>query len=147
MLQLVVLLFFTGNSLFSLLPPGGEGRLIIEIDRVERAQGTIWVGIYNSESTYLIKEKAIIKEVPVFRKGSAIVEVDNLPYGTYAVALFHDLNDNDTLDQNFFGIPTEPYAFSRPPSSKWRLPYFREVAFPFRSRSKKLRTSLRNWNQ
>jgi len=143
MLQLVVLLLLAGNSLFG--PP--EGRLIIEIGQVERPQGTIWIGIYNSESTYLIKEKAIIKKVPVYQKGNAVVEINSLPYGTYAVALFHDINGNGTLDQNFFGIPTEPYAFSRPPASKWRLPYFREVAFPFRSSSQKLRTSLRKWNQ
>jgi len=36
-----------------------------------------------------------------------------LPAGDYAIAIFEDLNGNGSLDRNFFGIPTEPYGFSR----------------------------------
>lgn len=126
--------------------PGLEdGPLVIEVGNVKEAKGTIWVGIYDSEDNYLVKEKAIVQGFKVERVGDARFSIPGLPFGTYAVALFHDINDNGELDRNFLGIPTEPFAFSRPPRSKWRLPSFNEVAFQFQASSQRLRMSLREW--
>ncbi len=36
----------------------------------------------------------------------------NIPYGNYAIALFHDKNDNKEIDKGLFGIPKEGYGFS-----------------------------------
>ncbi|CAM3853195.1 DUF2141 domain-containing protein [Litorimonas haliclonae] len=35
-----------------------------------------------------------------------------LPVGTYAIRMFHDVNGDGEMNTNVFGIPTEPYAFS-----------------------------------
>ncbi|MFZ6876103.1 DUF2141 domain-containing protein [Undibacterium sp. Di27W] len=35
-----------------------------------------------------------------------------LPAGVYAVVVFHDANDNGTVDHNFFGLPVEALGFS-----------------------------------
>lgn len=35
-----------------------------------------------------------------------------LPAGDYAVVVFHDANDNGTVDHNFFGLPVEALGFS-----------------------------------
>lgn len=122
-----------------------NGQLIIEVDHVEIAKGKIWIGIYDSKDNYLVKERAIIKELSIQEKGKAEIHIPELPYGTYAIALFHDINENDELDQNMWGVPTEPYAFSRPPVSKWRIPYFHEVAFHFSSNRQHIKASLRRW--
>ena len=36
----------------------------------------------------------------------------NIPKGVYAISLFHDENDNGTMDTNFVGIPKEAYGCS-----------------------------------
>ena len=36
----------------------------------------------------------------------------DLPVGTYAIRMFHDVDGNGEMNMNVFGIPTEPYAFS-----------------------------------
>lgn len=41
-----------------------------------------------------------------------VLTFKNLPVGTYALRLFHDVDGNGELNTNLFGIPTEPYAFS-----------------------------------
>lgn len=46
-------------------------------------------------------------------KGSLEFVFTGLAAGTYAVAAYHDENDNGELDFNFLGIPKEGYAFSR----------------------------------
>lgn len=37
---------------------------------------------------------------------------DDLPYGNYAIAVYHDKNTNGELDTNLLGIPKEAYGFS-----------------------------------
>ncbi len=125
--------------------PPERGHLVIELTDIEEAQGIIWVGIYDSEATFLIKEQAIVEGFDVHRSGTIRLPFPQLAYGTYAIALFHDLNENGELDRNLIGIPSEPYAFSRPPRSRWRLPRFEEIQFDFRQDGQVLRTQLRRW--
>ena len=53
----------------------------------------------------------------------------DLPPGVYAVSAFADINGNTKLDRNFFGIPTEPYGFSRDARRLAGPPSFDEAAF------------------
>lgn len=41
-----------------------------------------------------------------------VLEIEQLDYGTYGIALYHDVNSNHELDRNFLGMPTESYGFS-----------------------------------
>lgn len=122
-----------------------SGNLIIEISNIKKAKGTIWMGIYDSEDTYLVDEKSIIKGVEVDKTGKLQVEIPMLRYGTYAVGLYHDLNNNGEIDRNFIGIPSEPFAFSKKPKSRWRLPKFKEVQFDFKEDRQILKTRLKRW--
>ena len=123
----------------------GMGRLIIKISNVSKDRGIIWIGLYDSADTYLIKEKSILKKIDVSQKGYHEMVVDSLPYGTYAMALFHDVNANGEIDRNLLGIPSEPYAFSKKPKSKWRLPKFDEVKFDFAQDVQEIDTKLKKW--
>jgi len=49
--------------------------------------------------------------------------------GEWAVALSQDLNNNDKLDKNFLGIPTEPFAFSNNLKPRLSAPSFQECKF------------------
>ena len=37
----------------------------------------------------------------------------DLAYGPYAMVVFHDENDNGTLDHNVLRLPAEPLGFSK----------------------------------
>ena len=126
--------------------PEENGDLVIEIENVTVPEGIIWVGVYDSEEHYMVKEKAIVEGYDVNDTGRKVVRINRLEYGNYAIALFHDINGNGELDRNWIGIPIEPYAFSRRPKSKWRLPRFREIAFVFERNHQQLSTQLRKWS-
>ena len=49
--------------------------------------------------------------------------------GEWAVAISQDLNNNDKLDKNFLGIPTEPFAFSNNVKPRLSAPKFEECKF------------------
>ena len=122
-----------------------KGNLIIELENVKSAEGIIWIGIYDSAENYMIKEKALVEGFEVNHTGRFRMDIPALQYGTYAIAIFHDINGNGELDRNIIGIPSEPYAFSQKPKSKWRLPKFKEVQFDFRQPNQKLNATLKKW--
>ena len=125
--------------------PTYSGRLSIKVENIKVDKGTIWVGVYKSKKDFLNKEKAIIEGVKVNKNGYCYINIPNLQYGDYAVALFQDINENGELDLNMLGIPSEPFAFSQRPKSKWRLPKFDEVKFKFYKRHQTLVTPLKKW--
>ena len=125
--------------------PPEQGILYVEIENVRHARGTIWVGVYDSEENFLIKEKAVLKGYEVSRTGTVKVPVEHVKFGPCAVAIMHDVNGNGEMDRNWLGIPTEPYAFSKKPRSKWRLPRFKEVVFEFNTQHDHLSVELDRW--
>ena len=126
--------------------PNDSGHLIIDINNIKSDKGIIWVGIYDSKKNYLIKEQAIIERLDVQDASpKQKITIKSLKYGEYAIALFHDLNGNGELDRNFFGIPSEPFAFSKKPRSRWRLPRFDEIKFEFKKDKQVLPTNLQKW--
>ena len=42
----------------------------------------------------------------------SVTYVYELPPGTYAIGIFHDVNLNNKMDNNLFGVPKEQYGFS-----------------------------------
>ncbi|GAB2772180.1 hypothetical protein GCM10027175_07190 [Hymenobacter latericoloratus] len=52
-----------------------------------------------------------------------------LPAGEWAVAITQDTNNNDKLDKNFMGIPTEPFAFSNNVRPRLTPPDFNDCKF------------------
>ena len=52
-----------------------------------------------------------------------------LPDGTYAVGVFHDVDGNQALSKNFLGIPEEPFGFSNNVRGRFGPPSFMEASF------------------
>jgi uncharacterized protein (DUF2141 family) len=52
-----------------------------------------------------------------------------LPEGSYAVAIYQDENNNDNCDKNFFGVPTEAYAFSNDIRPLLSVPGYKDCSF------------------
>lgn len=145
MIKKLSFLLFT-FALLNFCFPSEKAILRLEIKNIEKAKGYIWVGIYDSEKSFLDKEQATAVEgKPIERVGDLQIDIKDLPYGTYAVAIFHDINGNGELDQGMFGVPKEPYAFSQPLKSKWRAPTFEDVRFVFNSNQSSLSMTLKEW--
>ena len=85
--------------------------LTLEVRDIDRVQGFLYVAVYSSPDNFL-------------KKG--------LPKGTYALALFQDLNGNGTLDTGAFGIPQEPTGFSNDAQDVMGPPSFEECSFTVR---------------
>lgn len=65
------------------------------------------------------------------KPGVTIVEVKDLPPGIYAVQCYDDRNDNEKVDRNIIGLPTEAVGFSNNAPVPFSGPSFKEAAFTY----------------
>lgn len=105
------------------------GTLNLEIKNIKNKKGKIRITVFDNQKDFLKKGEEI--PVKVNQTGSIKVNLDDLPFGTYAISIFHDLNNNGKLDVNFFGIPEEPYGFSNNIRPRFRAPKYNESEFTF----------------
>ncbi|HUI29633.1 MAG TPA: DUF2141 domain-containing protein [Candidatus Acidoferrales bacterium] len=107
------------------------GSLTIVVQGLRSDKGTVQIGLFNSEETWK-SGKAKFRGAKVgINGGKAIWVVEDIPYGIYAVRLFHDENGNDKLDANLFGMPSEDYGFSNNAKGMFGPPGFDKAKFSF----------------
>lgn len=110
----------------------GQGTLEIRLSNIQKNSGKVVLEIFNSESNWLKNSyrKAVVPTNQDFYSVSFQV-----PYGTYAVSIYQDMNDNGKLDSGIFSIPKEPIGFGNnyKPFGK---PKFESAAIDFKAASK-----------
>ena len=105
--------------------------LVISIEGLPKAQGTLMVQVFGSEAGFKGEEKSVasfMQSVHQSDDGSLHYSL-SLPPGTYAARVMHDLNDNGELDANFVGIPNEPWGFSNNAMGSFGPPKWQEAQF------------------
>lgn len=109
------------------LPSDSTGVLTVRVVGLESDEGTVRIELDSAQS-YGRDASVRLAELPIQNR-TARWTLDDVPYGTYAVALYHDQNDNDELDTNFLGRPQEAYGFSNDARGTMGPPDFEEAAF------------------
>jgi len=101
--------------------------LRVEIIGLKSTEGQIRVALFDSEKAFLHSPvKAGI--VPI-EQSRGHWQVQGLPPGAYALAVYHDRNSNGKLDSNMLGIPLEPYGFSNNARGVLGPPSFGDARF------------------
>lgn len=91
-----------------------SGNINVTIEGITRDRGTMVIALFDSREDFNERPVKYFKE-PVQGQKSITVIFTGIPYKQYAISVYHDLDDNDKLNKNFLGIPTEPYGFSNNP--------------------------------
>ena len=114
-----------------LFPMGllAQSTLSIKIYNVASSKGDVKVAVYNSDETFLEFEGVVKSGSTKAEKGVVTLEIEEIPEGEYALAIFHDENGNNELDTNWLGIPKEKVAFSKSKMKTFGPPKYKECAF------------------
>src|SRR5579862_3240653 len=88
------------------------GDLTVTVDHVRSDRGAILAALYDSEASFMKQPLARATFKVKAAAGEVSYVFHDLPAGKYALAVFHDENENGQLDKNFVGIPREGYGFS-----------------------------------
>jgi uncharacterized protein (DUF2141 family) len=134
----------------ALVSPGNEpasyGDLTVFISNVKAPKGEVAIALYKSQQTFLVKkQQAYLKRGVISSTGTVRMQFDDLPHGEYAIAIYHDVNNNKELDKNMMGIPSEPYGFSNNIVPTFRVPTFDEARFSFQETTSSLTIRLQSW--
>ena len=136
---------FSLLSLLFLAPTPAPVAVDVEVTSTRPARGDVRLAVFATAEDFE-NDQPIFAAVAPCRKEATKLEVVLPAAGTYAIAVFHDLNGNGKLDRNFFGIPSEPYGFSAVPPSKWEKPAFGDISGKFQDGAR-AKVALRTWKE
>ena len=103
--------------------------VLVKVSALASTTAAVKLYFYNTRAGFLKHGQwAFSKSVKPEGKSEFSLPVE-LPKGEWAVAITQDLNNNDKIDKNFLGIPTEPYAFSNNIRPTLAAPDFNECKF------------------
>lgn len=107
-----------------------NGIVKVTITGIENTDGNVEIGIYNDKSTFPLYGKGLQRaKLKPTKTGITNYTFENLPDGTYAIAVWHDENKNQEIDKNLFGVPKEKYGFSKNVYGTFSPPEFEKVSF------------------
>lgn len=101
--------------------------LTIELSGIKEAKGNVRVALY-SATNKLEGEPIEALSIPA-TAGNMNFDIGDLEPGEYAVMLFQDIDKNEELDSNLFGLPKEPWGASLQGSQIFGPPKWDDVKF------------------
>ncbi|HEV2674492.1 MAG TPA: DUF2141 domain-containing protein [Aliidongia sp.] len=122
------LALFLGLLVLATGKGAGAAEVTITVDQIHSADGKVYVTLWGSRETWLDDQKSL-QNIGVAAAGQINVTLHDVTPGRYAIATFHDENDNGEMDFNFIGYPEEGYAFSNDIRPFLTAPSFESCAF------------------
>jgi uncharacterized protein (DUF2141 family) len=106
------------------------GSIVVEITGPHHAEGCIVVGLYSPTGFQRFGgEPPVASAKAAVSMPTTTVVLQGIPDGTYAVAVYHDENDNGRLDLTSVGVPAEGRGYSNTPTVGLAVPDFAEAKF------------------
>lgn len=107
-----------------------KSNLVVEVDRLSSQTGEACFKLFSGSQGFpYSNESAIKRQCVKITDNSLTLALKNIPSGSYAVSIFHDLNGDRKLNRNSLGMPTEGYGFSNNPVVRNAPPDYGECLF------------------
>ena len=110
-------------SLFLLFPlhAGAEerGAVSVRVSGLEGEEGRLVALLFDAKKGFPVKADRALQRLSVPASGHT-ARFAPVPYGTYAVSVFHDEDGDGKLDANFLGMPKEGVGTSNVGSAQPR---------------------------
>jgi uncharacterized protein (DUF2141 family) len=102
---------------------GAISTLTLQVDHVRNATGVIRFAIFANDAGWPDNKLKSIRygSLPA-QPGTVTFTLAGIPYGTYAISVFHDENENHKVDRDFFGRPKEGIGFGNNPKIGFTIP-------------------------
>lgn len=131
--------------LVAALPVWGGTPLLFNINGI-RKDGILRAGLYRKGDAFLKPGGEFLRATAEANAlETALISWTNVPFGTYALALYLDINRNGKADRGLLGIPLEPFGFYRQVKIFLVAPRFEDCAFEVTPTSHIFHTDLQAW--
>ncbi|MEN9700247.1 MAG: hypothetical protein RLZZ301_1445 [Bacteroidota bacterium] len=101
--------------------------LKVEVSQLSNRKGKLFVALFNQATTFPTYGKQWKGELIEITLPKTSYTFKNISAGAYAIAVFHDENNNGKLDKNVFGAPIEDYGFSNNARETFSAPSFEKA--------------------
>lgn len=105
----------------------------VKILDIRNSAGAVACALFESSEgfpTEYLRSATHIMFIKV-RDKQARCDFEDIPPGTYALAVVHDENMNGKLDASWMGVPKEGYGFSNDAKGLLGAPAFSAAGFPY----------------
>lgn len=93
-----------------------QGRLVVQVRKLRSSLGNVWVGLFSGPAGFPDFRRARRVSVAHLTANSAEAVFTDLPYGAYAIAVYHDEDRNLKLTRNWLGMVREGTGASNNPA-------------------------------
>jgi uncharacterized protein (DUF2141 family) len=108
---------------------GSAAELVIRVSGLSEPLGQVGCSLFAGATGFpMDNSSARVLWLPADAKG-VTCRFSDVPEGSYAVSIGHDLNGNRRVDTNFIGLPTEQWGVSNNARPSLRAPRFEEAVF------------------
>jgi uncharacterized protein (DUF2141 family) len=108
-----------------------QATIILKVTGFRSERGQVQIAVFNAPEKWP-KDPAYSSTIDV-NSPTVTWKINDVPFGDYAVAVFHDENRNGKMDKNLLGIPVEAYGFSNNQRVTFGPPKWETVKFSVRS--------------
>lgn len=123
--------------------PAAPAPVTVELVGFQSPRGTVRLALYRSEDGFPTDfTKAVRKFSAPVTGDRVVMTLDGLEPGTWAIAAYHDENDNNELDTNFIGIPKEGLGVSNDPKGSFGPPDFEDARFELDGKPRRMRITM-----
>jgi uncharacterized protein (DUF2141 family) len=117
-----------GCALLSTATMATAAELRVDITGLRSGDGKVHLAVFATPATFPASD-AMLAEAIVRAKAAGVHWVfSGLKPGTYALAVYHDENENREFDRGFLGIPLEGFGFSNDAQVFFGPPDFADAA-------------------
>ena len=113
----ILLLFSSLLNLSFQNQPKEVGNLKVTVTNIRSAKGEIEFALFNKSDGFGSDvTKAYKRMRGKITNEACTTSFNNIPYGQYAVEIYHDENNNKKFDKTWYGMPKEGVAVSNNPN-------------------------------
>jgi uncharacterized protein (DUF2141 family) len=111
------------------------GDLTVYVVGLKSNKGKLKIALSGTKENYKKTKNAFRGVAATIKNNKSEWLFKNIPYGEYAVKMYHDQNGNNKFDRNFLGLPKESYAFSNNAKANLGPAKWEDAKFDFKSKN------------
>jgi len=106
--------------------------LTVKVENIDKKGGDLHVALYDQASWSNDDAEPLAGAIVPAIAPETNVTLQNIKPGVYGVKTYQDVNRNGKFDQNWLGLPLEPYGFSNDAKPVLTAPGFDRTKFMVR---------------
>lgn len=103
--------------------------ITVKILGISEVKGQMSIALYDQADGFPKNKNYFMAEQVAIGSKNFEYQFSGVPNGTYAIAVYHDLDSNGELNSNWVGMPKEPYGFSNDAKGRMGPPDFEDASF------------------